>query len=82
VELEDQTRSAVQKIAEMLRQRIAASGFSLRDVEERLGLERDSLDRLLHRSEDLKLEHVLAVMGLLGESPAELFLEVYGVARL
>lgn len=82
VKPQDEAQEGVEKIAQILRRRIHAAGLSLHEVEERLGLEEGSLGALLSRGGDPTLAHVLEVMALLGESPAELFLEIYGVAQL
>lgn len=68
----------VAKISAALRERVRAGGLTLRAVEDRLGMGRNYLRQLLSGAVDLKLKHLLAVLQVLGESPADFLARVYG----
>ncbi|MGH2628752.1 MAG: helix-turn-helix domain-containing protein [Anaerolineales bacterium] len=72
----------VEKVSAALRQRIRLAGLTLREVEERLGMGKNYLRQLLSGAVDLKLKHLLAVLQVVGESPVDFFVGVYGVPRL
>jgi transcriptional regulator with XRE-family HTH domain len=57
----------------ILKAAIGSLGFSLREVERRLGLSRGYLSRLFAGEMDLKVDHVVEIAGVLGVEPEEIF---------
>jgi len=58
---------------QILKRSIGSLGFSLREVERRLGLSRGYLTRLFGGEIDLKMDHVVDIAGVLGIAPEEIF---------
>ena len=67
--MKDQTA----RLSQVLKTAIGALGFSLREVERRLGLSRGYLTRLFAGEMDLKIDHVVDIAGVLGVEPEEIF---------
>src|SRR5215470_10720563 len=63
----------VQHYAGVLRQAIRAAGFSVSEVERRLGIGPKTLRRVFGGSVDLKFKHVVAVLRIIGMSQEEFF---------
>ena len=63
----------VHRYAGLLRQAIRAAGLSVSEVERRLGAGPKALRRIFSGQVDLKLKHVLAILGILGLSQEEFF---------
>src|SRR5918999_3569814 len=61
------------RLNQVLKTAIGALGFSLREVERRLGLSRGYLTRLFAGEMDLKIDHVVEIAGVLGVEPEEIF---------
>jgi hypothetical protein len=57
----------------MLRQAVRAAGFSVSEIERRLGTWPKNLRRVFDGSVDLKFKHVVAVLRVIGMSQAEFF---------
>jgi hypothetical protein len=71
----------VRQYAALLRQAIRAAGFSVSEVERRLGAGPQALRRVLGGSTDLKFKHVVAVLRIIGMSQEEFFLIAALTAR-
>ncbi len=65
----------------ILKTAIGALGFSLREVERRLGLSRGYLTRLFAGEMDLKVDHVVDIAGVLGVEPEEIFRLAFPASR-
>src|SRR5579864_4985161 len=63
----------VKHYAGILRQAIRAAGFSVSEVERRLGAGPKSLRRVFGGQVDLKFRHVVAVLRVIGMSQAQFF---------
>jgi hypothetical protein len=63
----------VKHYAAILRQTIRAAGFSVSEVERRLGAGPKSLRRVFGGQVDLKFKHVVAVLRVIGMSQAQFF---------
>lgn len=61
------------RLLELLRVAMRILGFTNRDVEKALGLSYGYLSRLFSGSIELKVEHILQILGVLGLTPAEYF---------
>jgi len=59
--------------AGLLRQAVRAAGFSVSEIERRLGTGPKSLRRVFGGSVDLKFKHVIAVLRIIGMSEQEFF---------
>jgi len=71
----------VQHYAGVLRQAIRAAGFSVSEVERRLGTGPKALRRVFGGSVDLKFKHVVAVLRIIGMSQEEFFAIATRTAR-
>lgn len=69
-----------QRLAELLRLKILASGHSQRAVERRLAWGKGYISQLLRGNFDLKVKHVYAILGVIGLSPESFFGELYRLA--
>jgi hypothetical protein len=63
----------VQHYRGVLRQAIRAAGFSVSEVERRLGAGPKALRRVFGGSVDLKFKHVVSVLRIIGMSPEQFF---------
>jgi hypothetical protein len=63
----------VKHYARMLRQAVRAAGFSVSEIERRLGTGPKNLRRVFDGSVDLKFKHVVAVLRVIGMSQEEFF---------
>lgn len=63
----------VRRYADLLRQAIRAAGLSVSEVERRLGAGPKALRRIFSGHVDLKLKHLLAILGILGMTQEEFF---------
>jgi len=61
------------RLSQVRKTAIGALGFSLRQVERRLGLSRGYLTRLFAGEMDLKIDRVVEIAGVLGVEPEEIF---------
>jgi transcriptional regulator with XRE-family HTH domain len=68
-----QLASEARHYAAILRQAVKAAGFTMTEVEHRLGAGPKSLRRVLCGAVDLKVKHVLAVLRVIGMSQQEFF---------
>jgi transcriptional regulator with XRE-family HTH domain len=59
--------------AGLLRQAVRAAGFSVSEIERRLGIGPKALRRVFGGSVDLKFKHVIAVLRIIGMSEREFF---------
>ncbi len=59
--------------AGLLRQAVRAAGFSVSEIERRLGIGPKALRRVFGGSVDLKFKHVIAVLRIIGMSEQEFF---------
>lgn len=80
-ELIERWRTATQPVAAEIRRMLDDSGLSQRVVERRSGFSPGYLSQLLSGRRDLKLWHVLAILGALERPPGELFGRVYPERR-
>lgn len=80
-ELIDRWRTATQPVVEEIRRMVGSSGLSHRVVETRAGFSRGYLSQLLSGRRDLKIRHVLAILGAIDRLPGELFGRVYPERR-
>jgi hypothetical protein len=71
----------VQHYAGVLRQAIRAAGFSVSEVERRMGVGPKMLRRVFDGSVDLKFKHVVAVLRVIGLSQEEFFAIAARAAR-
>ena len=69
------------RLNKILKTAISALGFSLREVERRLGLSRGYLTRLFAGEMDLKIDHVVDIAGVLGIEPEEIFRLAFPVSQ-
>lgn len=63
----------VQRYAGVLRRAVRAAGFSVSEIERRLGTGPKALRRVFGGSVDLKLKHVIAVLRIIGMPQEEFF---------
>lgn len=63
----------VRRYADLLKQAIRAAGFSVSEVERRLGAGPKALRRIFSGQVDLKLKHVVAILRIIGMSQEEFF---------
>jgi hypothetical protein len=63
----------VKHYARMLRKAVRAAGFSVSEIERRLGTGPKNLRRVFDGSVDLKFKHVVAVLRIIGMSQEEFF---------
>lgn len=75
MEPRDRRADDVRKVAEGLERKVRQAGLTFAEVEERAGLERDSLGR---PPAELRMEQVAAVLDVLGVPPVDFFVEVFG----
>ncbi len=68
-----QLEHEVQHYAAILRQAVRAAGFTMTEVERRLGTGPKALRRVLCGAVDLKIKHVVAVLRVIGMSQEEFF---------
>lgn len=61
------------RLCQILKTSIGALGFSLREIERRLGYSRGYLTRLFGGEIDLKVDHVTEISGAIGIDPEEIF---------
>jgi len=71
----------VRRLADALWLRLSEAGLSQREVSRRLGAHRDYVNQVLRGNLELKVDHVLAILGVLGVPPEEFFAEHFGVSR-
>jgi transcriptional regulator with XRE-family HTH domain len=81
VKPEQRRQEQVRTMAEALKRKIREAGSSVREVEERAGMTRDYLRQVLRGSMKLRMEHVVAILEVIGVPPIEFFVEVYGPPR-
>ncbi len=67
----------VQRLIQVLRVAMRILDVSNRDVEKRLGLSYGYLSRLFSGAIELKVEHILQILDVLGLTPAEYFQLAY-----
>jgi hypothetical protein len=68
-----QVASEARHYAAILRQAVRAAGFSMTEVEHRLGSGPKALRRVLCGAVDLKVKHIVAVLRVIGMSQQEFF---------
>lgn len=64
----------LRSLCELLREAIAATRLSSREVEEALGIGHGKLERLLNGQLDLRVRHILALADILKVSPGDFFI--------
>lgn len=67
----------IQRLLQMLRLAMRILDLSNRDVEKALGLSYGYLSRLFSGAIELKVEHILQILGVIGLTPAEFFQLAY-----
>lgn len=73
----DNTESEVARLRELLRQAIRVSNVTNREIERRLGMSQGSLSRLLAGGIELKVQHILDILAILGLHPGTFFEVAY-----
>jgi transcriptional regulator with XRE-family HTH domain len=73
----DNTESEVVRLRELLRHAIRVSNVTNREIERRLGISQGSLSRLLAGGIELKVQHVLDILAILGLHPGTFFEVAY-----
>ncbi|HEX9944573.1 MAG TPA: helix-turn-helix transcriptional regulator [Thermoanaerobaculia bacterium] len=67
----------IARVLDRLRIAVQAMGYSLRDIEKRLGVSDGYLSRVFLGTIELKIEHIIAIARALQMAPEELFAFVY-----
>ncbi len=65
------------RILNLLRQRIRERGFTQKEVQGALGWGRSYVSQLMTRKKSLRLEHVLLILKVIGVKPEDFFGEIY-----
>ncbi len=73
VEIDPQDQDKVRRFVALLKQAIRAAGFSVSEVERRLGVGPKALRRIFSGHVDLKLKHAYAILRIIGMSEQEFF---------
>lgn len=60
---------------------ISERGYTQLEVQEALGWGRIYINQLVNRQKSLRVEHVLAILGVIGVEPADFFDEIYRFRR-
>ncbi|HVT14856.1 MAG TPA: helix-turn-helix transcriptional regulator [Thermoanaerobaculia bacterium] len=79
--MDENVEQHVARYAKLLRQAIRAAGFTVAEVERRLGIGEKGLQRILGGRVDLKVRHILAVLRVIGLSEGEFFAAATRPAR-
>src|SRR6185295_6249171 len=64
----------LRSLCELLREAIAATRLTSREVEEALGIGHGKLERMLNGQLDLRVRHILALAAILKVSPGDFFI--------
>ena len=70
----------VDRYLTLLRNKIRASGFTQREVQEALGWGRSYISQFLTKQKALRSEQVLSISNVIGVEPAAFFGELYGAS--
>jgi transcriptional regulator with XRE-family HTH domain len=71
----------VRRLAEALWLKISEARLSQREVSRRLGAHRDYVNQVLRGNLELKVDHVLSILGVLRLPPEDFFAEHFGLSR-
>lgn len=74
----DRWEEDVRKVSDGLKKKIRQAGLTYSSVEERAGMGRDYLRQVLRGTLKLRMEHVAAVLDVLGVPAVDFFIEVFG----
>ena len=74
-------RDRVPGLLARIRFLVHVSSLTQRSIEERCGFSRGYLSQILRGHIDLKIRHLLAILGAIGFAPDEFFAELFGVRR-